>query len=193
MRTHPIPLSTMLLLGGGCLVASPPTGDAPASTGEVRPEAPSAEPLKTTFTGGATRDPAQRHPALGSPEDQPLIGCRELPIDNTIAWTCGPDRVLLVQHEGAIPQRASDEFVNYRGGEPTVETHTVALGDRTVQARLVVNPRLDDGPLTFTVIAEDPKTSRVATCAPLLAEGDPEDALRSWCLRAVAAALQAPD
>lgn len=185
MRPYPdvfalLPIAAL----SACLVEAPPPD--PADTPRDTPV------LRTTAAASKIGSALDRHPALGAPDDDPLGGCRELPIDNTVAWSCGPDRVLLVQHEGSIPHRSDQEFSAFDGGKPEVVEVDIRVGARSLTGRGIINPRLDQGPRMFTLLVEDPDARRVASCASQLDEADPEDRIRAWCARAVAAALQDP-
>lgn len=140
---------------------------------------PQVPPPSTSQQGPAEASSMEdRHPALSSAADDPLTPCRRLELDGTITWSCGPDRVVMVQHTGPLPPIGAQP---YHGGPPSSLPVDIQVSSGTLEGELLLNPRLEDGPATFTILLKREKARQVVSCAAVVFEGDDEGRLRKWC------------
>jgi len=175
MRTLLIPV---LLAGGACTVSAPPPSSEP-------------EPSASSEPGSSTGEVPADASTFDASASDPLAGCRESRIEPTVTWTCGPHTVVLARYPDGLPPDRTDGA--YRGGTPDVDSVQVRVGERSLQARVLVQPAMEGRNHQLTVLARDPAGGQVASCAVRIEPGQGPELLRGWCVRALQAALGPDD
>jgi len=136
-------------------------------------------------SGAPVSEPEPRHAALPDPA-APFADCKAVDLEQTRSWTCRDQAIVRVRYADALPEAGSAEF---RGGDPTLQSLSVVLADRTLQAQVMRSPALDGQPRHLSVIARDEAKLQIASCSLRAPKADHEAQLLDWCAAGLAAAL----
>ena len=170
-RPPVLPVLFLLGLGPGCLVQAP-TSERPSEP--IPPPEPSVSVDKEEVED------------FDLSADDALAACREIAVEPTVSWSCGPHTVVLARYEDGLPP---DRVGSYRGGSPEVETASIPVGDATMEARLLAQPSLDGGPRLLTFLVRDEAGGRVASCAVRVLPDAEASVAKDWCTRALGQVL----
>ncbi|MFK7926981.1 MAG: hypothetical protein AB8H79_02240, partial [Myxococcota bacterium] len=130
-------------------------------------------------------EPEPQRAALPSP-DSPFADCKAVDLEQTRSWACGDQAIVRVRHTDALPPAGSAEF---QGGDPTMQSLDVVLGDQTLKAQVMRSPALDGQPRHLSVVARHEAELQIGSCSLRAPGADDESQLLAWCAAGLAAAL----